>query len=161
MADNVWEKIKAEYLAGGVSQRILAEKYKVSPSALKRVAAKENWRALRDKTRRKADEKITSAISKKQARRAERLTDAADKLLVKLEGMIDDLTADEIQLDRYAIKQITGGMRDIMTIFGVKSPLDTEEQKARIKKLKKEASEEKTDNKLTVVFGSDAEEFAD
>jgi hypothetical protein len=48
-----------------------------------------------------------------------------------------------------------------MTIFGVKSPLDTEEQKARIKKLKKEASEEKTDNKLTVVFGSDAEEFAD
>ncbi len=159
MADNVLEKIKAEYLEGGVSQRELAEKYGISQSAIKRIASKEKWSSLRAKTQEKANQKITSAISRKQARRAERVTKVADKLLDKLEKIVDELSANDILLDRYAVKQITGGLKDYAAIVGIKSELDVKEQQARIEKLKKDAKEEKTDYLINVVIGSDAEEY--
>ena len=38
-----WDKIKAEYIAGGTSYRKLAKKYEVSFDILKNVAVKEGW----------------------------------------------------------------------------------------------------------------------
>ena len=53
-----WKRIKAEYIAGGTSYRKLAEKYKVSFSTLRKVAAKEQWTELRNIAGAKRDTEL-------------------------------------------------------------------------------------------------------
>lgn len=97
----VWNKIKAEYIAGGTSYRKLAEKYGVSFSTLRKVAAKEHWADLKDKTRAKADTKIVEILSDKSADKMTRVLDLTDKLLNKLERAIEEL---DIQLYKDVVK---------------------------------------------------------
>ncbi len=100
-----WNKIKAEYIAGGTSYRKLAEKYGVSPSTLRKVAAKEQWTELRNKARTKRDSKLVDAIGNKEAKKAvdklARVSDLTDKLLDKLEQAIEEL---DIQLYKDVVK---------------------------------------------------------
>lgn len=94
-----WKRIKAEYIAGGTSYRKLAEKYNVSFSTLRKVAAKEQWTELRNKAGAKRDTKIVDSVSKQEAQKAvdklARVSDLTDKLLDKLEQAIEEL---DIQL---------------------------------------------------------------
>ena len=64
----VWQKIKAEYIAGGTSYRKLAEKYKVSRTTLERKAKDEKWSELRRQAEAKAEAKIINAVSEKSAK---------------------------------------------------------------------------------------------
>ncbi len=65
MAD--WRKIKREYIVGDISQRALAEKYRVSRSTLGQRATTEQWFKLRQehraKVETKADQKAVEKIS--------------------------------------------------------------------------------------------------
>ena len=94
-----WKRIKAEYIAGGTSYRKLAEKYNVSFSTLRKVAAKEQWTELRNKAGAIRDTKIIDSVSEKEAQKAidklSRVSDLTDKLLDKLEQAIEEL---DIQL---------------------------------------------------------------
>lgn len=82
-----WEALRAEYVAGGISQRALAEKHGVSYSALKRRAAGEGWTALRDG--RAGD--IAGGESDAQiALRVRR------RMLMKLERMAEDMPAEAV-----------------------------------------------------------------
>lgn len=137
-----WSKVKKEYLKGNTSYRKLAEKYGVSFSTLQKVAAKENWAELRKKTEEKAATKIVEALSDKEADRARRLLSLSDRLLDRIEQMVEELTTAEVVMDRTCLKQITGALLDLQKIQGSKDALDIEEQRARIAKLKKEAEDE-------------------
>ena len=94
-----WKRIKAEYIAGGTSYRKLAEKYGVSFSTLRKVAAKEQWTELRNRAGAKRDTKIIDSVSEKEAQKAidklARVSDLTDMLLDKLEQAIAEL---DIQL---------------------------------------------------------------
>jgi transposase len=96
-----WKKIKAEYIAGGTSYRQLAEKYGVSFSTLRKVAAKENWTDLRNKCGTKSDTKIIERLSDKSVDKMSRVLDITDKLLDKLEQAIEEL---DIQLYKSVVK---------------------------------------------------------
>ena len=100
-----WKKIKAEYIAGGTSYRKLAEKYGVSFSTLRKVAAKEQWTELRNKAGAKRDTEIINSVGEKEAKKAidklKRVSDLTDKLLDKLEQAIDEL---DIQLYKDVVK---------------------------------------------------------
>ena len=65
-------------------------------------------------------------------------------------------------IDRAGLKAITSALRDIKEVQMLRTELDRQEQEARIAKLRKEAAEEQTDNKLEVVFigGGDLEEWS-
>ena len=52
-------------------------------------------------------------------------------------------------------------MKYLKECRGVKSEADMREQEARIKKLQKEAQEEAQDKSITIVFGSEAEDFSE
>jgi hypothetical protein len=147
-----FSKLKKEYLKGGTSYRKLCKKYNVPLSTLKAVAAKEGWVELRDQTKARTDTKIVESISDGEADRAKRLLTASDKLLERIEGLIEELTTGEVLLDRTALKQITGALKDIKDIQGIKSPLEIEEQKARIAKLRKEAEDEDRTNEIAIVI---------
>ena len=149
-----WKKIKAEYIAGGTSYRKLAEKYKVSFNTLKTHAIEEEWYKLRQQANNKATTKMVETISTKEAEKAVDIIDVADKLLEKI-GTLAEMVA-----DADSIKKLTSAIKDLKDIKGIKSDADICEQEARIAKLQKEAQEEEKDNGVTIVIGSDAEEYS-
>lgn len=156
-----WSKIKKEYLKGKISYRELAEKYNVPFGTLRKVAAKEKWKDLRDKTRAKTDMKTIEIISDGEADRAKRLMSVTDKLLDRIEGLVEEFTAGEVLLDKTTLKQLTGALKDIKDIQGIKSPADAEEQKARIAKLRKEAEDEDRVNEIVVCIEGGEESWAE
>lgn len=147
-----FSKLKKEYLKGGISYRKLAEKYDVPLSTLKTVAGKEGWVELREQTKTKTDLKTIEIISDGEAERARRLLSASDRLLDRIEEIIEELTTAEVLMDRTTLKQITGAMLDIQKIQGSKDALDIEEQRARIAKLRKEAEDEEKTNEIGIVI---------
>ena len=150
-----WNKIKAEYIAGGTSYRKLAEKYGVSFNTLKTHAVEEQWCKLRQQKDKKATTKMLETISDKEARKATDIVDVADKLLGKIYEILDaDVT------NAQSIKSLTSALKDLKEIKGYKSDADIREQEARIAKLQKEAQEEAQDKDITIVFGSDTEDYS-
>ena len=63
-------------------------------------------------------------------------------------------------VDRSGLKAIASSLRDIKEIQMLKTELDKQEQEARIAKLQKEAQEEAQDKEITIVFGSDTEDYS-
>lgn len=147
-----WKKIKAEYIAGGTSYRMLAEKHNVSFNQLAKVAAKEKWNKLRQKAGEKAAMKIVEIESDKQAERMKRLLTVSDKLLIAVEEAVDKFQAKELILDRAALKSLSGTIKDIKDIQNIKTQLDIEEQKARIAILKKQAETEDVASAIAVTI---------
>lgn len=157
-----WKKLRAEYIAGGISYRKLAEKYNVSFHTLRKQAAKEGWKELRDKTTAKTVTKIIEMESDKQADRMKRLLTVSDKLLQAVEDAVDAFQVGELQLDKGALKSLSGTIKDIKEIQNIKSQLDIEEQKARIAILKKQAEAEDTaSNDIRVVISTELEEYSE
>lgn len=150
-----WEKIKAEYIAGGTSYRKLCEKYGVPFGTLKEHARKEKWRELKEKAREKADTKFAVLIGEKQAARSAKINDVADKLLDKISKTLDETDV----LDSQSIKHFTSALKDIKDIKGIKTELDIKEQEARIDKLRKDAEEENKDKTVTVVLEGDIDKY--
>lgn len=153
-----WKKLKTEYIAGGTSYRKLAEKYDVPFGTLRKIAAKEKWTDLRSKTIAKADTKIIESVSNKQADKAKKILDVADKLLDKISATIDQMDV----IDSQSIKHFTSALKDLKDIKGIKSEVDLREQEARIAKLQKDAeSEEKDNNEIKVVIESSLEKYSE
>lgn len=149
-----YKKIKVEYIAGGTSYRKLAEKYGVSFSTLRKVAAKEQWTELRNKAGAKADTKLVDVVSDKEASKANKIIDVADKLLGKISEMLE-----EGVYNTQSIKNLTSALKDLKEIKGFKSELDLQEQMARIAKLQREAEkEDNTETEIKVTFGAEDKE---
>ena len=154
-----WKKIKAEYIGGSVSYRKLAEKYGVSSSAVYRRMRSEKWTDLRMQSESKANAKIVEKEAEKAARKASRIDTAADILL---ETIIRNLHSGEFAMNPQGVKQLTGALKDLKDIKGMKSEADMREQEARIRKLEKDAMEEqKADNRIEIVFDSDLEMYSE
>ena len=150
-----WNKIKAEYIAGGTSYRKLAEKYGVPFGTLRRVAEREEWTQKRTQVAHKADTKIIDSVSQKEAKKATDITDVADKLLGKIYELLDM----DAPYNTQNIKNLTSALKDLKEIKGFKSEADMREQEARIAKLQKEAQEDSnTLTEINVTFGSNDSE---
>ena len=149
-----WQKIKAEYIAGGTSLRKLSDKYGVSFSTIQKKSMEEKWGDLRKKSGRKTEEKIIEAVSSQEADKATNIIDVADKLIGKICELLDaDVT------NAQSIKSLTSALKDLKEIKGYKSEADMREQEARIAKLQKEAQEDdSTLTEIKVTFGSDDSE---
>lgn len=154
-----WKKLKAEYIKGGTSYRKLAEKHNVSFHTLRKQAAKENWKALRDEVTAKSVTKIIEIESDNQAERMKRLLTVSDKLLLAVEDAVEKFQAGELMLDKGALKSLSGTIKDIKDIQNIKTQLDIEEQKARIAILKKQAeSDTNGSTEVSITFGVDEEQ---
>lgn len=138
-----WNKLKAEYIAGGTSYRRLAEKYKVSFNTLKTIAIREKWSKLKQQADNEATTKMVDSIAEDMSKNAVKINDVADKLLDKIITLLDEVDG----VDSQIIKQLTSSLKDIKDIKGVKSDIDLKEQNARIDKLRKEIETEQTDDR--------------
>ena len=134
-----WNKLKAEYIAGGTSYRKLAAKYNVSFNTLTGVAIREGWANLRKQAQNKSTTKMVNSISEDIAKKSTKINDVADKLLNKISDLLDDFEG----LDTQNIKHLTSSLKDLKDIKGIKSDIDLREQEARIDKLRKEIESDK------------------
>lgn len=151
-----WEKIKAEYIAGGTSYRKLAEKHGVPFSTLKRVAVKENWTELREKAREKADTVLANSVGKKNGKKRIKILDVADKLLERMSDMLERPSI----MTPQNLKYFTSALKDLKEIKGEMSAMDKREQKARLAKLEKDIEANTQQQTITVTIQGDAEDYS-
>jgi hypothetical protein len=80
-------------------------------------------------------------------------------LLLVVEDAVNKFRAEELLLDRTALKSLSGTIKDIKDIQSLKTSLDIEEQKARIAILKKQAEADTSGStEVSVTFGIDEEQ---
>ena len=155
MAD--WQAIKTEYITTDTSYRKLAQKYGVSATQICNVGRDEKWVEQREQFLSKTTAKTLEKISQQEANRAAKIHSVADKLLLKIEAIVE---SDEL-LDTKGIRALTAAVKDLKEIQSVRSELDKQEQEARIANLRKQADKE-DDNKepIQVIIGGDLTEYS-
>ena len=130
-----WRKIKAEYIAGGISQRKIAAKYDVPFGTLQKRARVEKWNTKRQKAEDATVEKVTQKTVEEVADNAVMLQKIKAKLLAKLDSMVDaypDANAAEIK-HKTKSTEIIYRMRDIAAVYAaledktVKASVDIED----------------------------------
>ena len=114
-----WRKIKAEYIAGGISQRKIAAKYDVPFGTLQKRARVEKWNTKRQKAEDATVEKVTQKTVEEVADNAVTLERIKTKLLAKLEGMVDSYPATQAAEVRFKTKAVDTiyRMKDIAAIY--------------------------------------------
>ena len=157
MAD--WQAIKTEYITTDTSYRKLAQKYGVSTTQICNVGRDEKWVEQREQYLNKTTAKTLEKISQQEANRAAKIHSVADKLLQKIEAMVD--AAEPENMPAKAIRALTAAVKDLKEIQSIKSALDEQEQKARIANLQMQANKE-YDNKepIQVIIGGDLSEYS-
>lgn len=151
-----WNKIKAEYIAGGTSYRKLAKKYDVPFSNLKNVAIKEQWTQLREQAKNKTDTDLVKNIGKQNAKIDEKYYSLVDKLMKKAEETIENTPVWSVN----ALKEMSTALKNLKECKGVKSDIDLREQEARIRNLEKQAEAEEKDNEIKVTIECDIEKYS-
>jgi hypothetical protein len=151
-----WNRIKAEYIAGGTSYRKLCSKYGVPFTTLTRVAKKEKWTQLRQQAQDKADTIFVNDVANKTAKIDEKYFKIVDELLSKAESLIM-FTSD---WSVTGIKEMATALKYLKECKGVKSDADMREQEARIRNLEKQAESEQKDTGVTVIISDGAEDYS-
>lgn len=153
-----WESMKIEYITTeNSSYRKLSKKYGIGYQSICQRSREEGWIAQREQYRNETTTKIIDAISDQEVDRATKLYNVADKLLDKVEVMVDRINP----YDAKALRAITAALKDLKEIKGIRSSLDEREQEARIANLRKLA--DKDDNKtddIRITFAEELEEYS-
>ena len=132
-----WRKIKAEYIAGGISQRALAEKHGVPLPTLARRAKKEKWTTKRKAADNKTVEKVSEKTAEIVADNAVLLEKIKTGLLKKLEGMLEaypDTNAAEVK-HKTKSTEVIYRMKDIAAIYAALEDKTAKGQSADIEDL--------------------------
>ena len=155
MAD--WQAIKTEYITTDTSYRKLSQKYGVGYQAICHRSQDEGWIVMREQHKNNTTTKTLEQISQQQADRAAKVLTVADKLLLKIEALVD--CPGMVPKD---VRSLVAAASDLKErIYCIKSDLDEQEQRARIANLQKQA--DKTDDKkepIQVILGDGLMEYS-
>jgi hypothetical protein len=157
VSEEVWEKMRLEYISTDISLRGLEKKYGVPFSAIRKRYEREKWMDQRTDVDSQRTQKSIDLVSTHQAKECVKAFLVANKLLDKIEKAVDAIE----DADTGSIKQLTGAIKDLKEIGVFRADLDRQEQMARIKKLQKDAEEEQKDATITVVFEDSMDEYGD
>lgn len=155
-----WNVIKAEYIAGGTSYRKLAAKYGVSKTTLEQRAKKEDWIGLRRQTQDKTATKMTEVVSELNAKDAEEAARLINESSLNMLRQIAEDTARGNVNDKY-FPVYARALGQLKEVLGIKTPLELEEQKARIDNLRRQADQnEVTDTVIEFEFVGETEDYS-
>lgn len=153
-----WQAIKTEYITTNIGYRKLAQKHGVNYRTLADRGKAEKWVDERTQYRDKTQSEMLDAASEQAVDRATKILKVADKLLDKIEAVVD--AVDALDMSPKSIRALTAAVKDLKEIQGVKSDLDKQEQEARIANLRKQAEKDgDTANELEVIFAAGPEEW--
>lgn len=132
MAD--WQAIKTEYITTDTSYRKLAQKYGIGYQAICHRSQEEGWIAMREQHKNNTTTKTLEKISQQEANRAAKIHSVADKLLLKIETLVD-----RPGMMPKDVRALVAAVKDLKEIQSVKSDLDKKEQEARIAALRQKS----------------------
>lgn len=115
-----WRKIKAEYIAGGISQRKLAEKYGIAWGTLRKRANLEKWNTKRKNAEKKAEQKVEQKTAEIVADNATLCEQIKTKLLQKLAVLVDQFPekgAGELRRKEADGTELIYRMKDIAAVY--------------------------------------------
>ena len=144
-----WLKIETEYITTDTSYKKLAEKYGVNVTSIAKRASAGKWVEKRKQYAIKKQSKTLEKICQQEAQRAAKINSVADKLLLKIEAMVDD----EKCISEKGIRALTAAVRDLKEIQRFRTDLDRQEQEARIANLRKQADPEQKETATLIVEG--------
>ena len=153
--DKIVQRIKNEYIAGRGSQKALAEKYGVSVKQIQKIAGRERWTELRGSAAEKAEKNMVEVVAAHNARTDDDFFALVDQL-IELTGMSMRAASAQGVPSAAALDHYANAIGTIQKIRGIKSSLDTEEQKARIEKLRKEIESGKDNEGIIIDLGGAA-----
>ena len=157
-----WQKIKTEYISNAnISTRQLAAKYGISYSALCQRCAREKWVEARKQKQSILDEKVIERAAEREADRAAATYDAADMALETITALLQkDVDTDTISVAD--LKTITGALKDIKYVLGIRNETEKAIQEERLEALRREKKreEQQDDKTVTLVFKGMTDEEA-
>lgn len=154
MAD--WKRIEAEYITTETSYRKLAQKYGLNQATIAQRAKAEDWVGKRKRQASTTQAKIIGAVEGQKVNRAVRLQRVADKLLDKVEQILDEPGG----VASGSLRNISATLRDIKEIQMIRPELDVKEQEARIANLQKQAEKDERNTSVTVTLEGELAEYA-
>ena len=120
-----WAAIRQDYLLTEASQRDLAKKYGVSKSLIAKKAKEEDWKGKRGQFMDKVGNEVIEATKEIAVNRALAICESADKLLVKVNQLLDL----EDALSPRDLKSLSSTLLDLKMIHGVKTESEKGEEK--------------------------------
>lgn len=177
-----WDAIKTEYVTSDISQRKLAEKYKLDLKSIERHCKEEQWVNARKECKAKVMAKTTAKFinkeSTKRANKLESLLESSYKLADEIQKTLDDPD----QFNRYmvqyghgkdfdteeriygkkdirAMRELTQTIRNLEGIIRSinNQPTEAEAQRLRIEKERweKEKADASTAHEVKITFDTD------
>ena len=157
-----WQKIKTEYISNAnISTRQLAAKYGISYSALCQRCAREKWVEARKQKQSILDAKVIERAAEREAERAAATYDAADIALETVTALLQkDVDTDTISVAD--LKTITGALKDIKYVLGIRNETEKAIQEERLEALRREKKweEQQDDKTVTLVLKGMTDEEA-
>ena len=154
-----WLAVKTEYVTTAIGYRELSKKYGIRYKTMADRAKAEGWVDARHQYREKALTAAENAMAEQHAVRAVKFQGVADRLLAKIEAIVD--AEDAQTMTPKDIRALTAAMGDLKDIMDIRSKLDSREQEARIANLERQArADGDKDQEVTVRLLDGLEEFA-
>lgn len=138
-----WAKIKAEYIAGGISQRKLAAKYRIPFSTLRDRANVEKWTAEREYSRNKIVAKAVQKTADAAASNAAKSEKARGILIDQLIKAIENMPENG---GTYARRYIGDGNKKVTVDY------DLLDMVTALEKLSRDDND-KTGDQVTIIWG--------
>ena len=132
-----WLAVKTEYVTTAIGYRELSKKHRVRYKTLADRAKAEGWVEARNQYREKAITAAENAMAEQHAVRAVKFQGVADRLLAKIEAIVD--AEDAQTMSPKDIRALTAAMGDLKEIMDIRSKADAREQEARIANLERQA----------------------
>ena len=123
--------MRAEYIAGGIGQRALAEKHGVKYGELRRRAGEEKWTALRDG-------RIPNGESPEDASDTEIALRVRRQMLIKMEKMAEAMPTDAVTerksqddsaVSMFKLRDLTAAFKEVTGDLGLE---DEEKEPVRV-----------------------------
>lgn len=148
-----WTQIEAEYIAGDMSIRELAQRLGVSYSTLSKMASRGSWTAKRKKMRQKVAKKALAGAQARYEKKLNKLINATERAMdtalktledneqfrrwIVTEGKGDGISRVEERVfnktDTKALRDLTGVLRDLTVLardfYGLPAPAQSVSQK--------------------------------
>ena len=135
-----WLAVKTEYVTTAIGYRELSKKHRIRYKTLADRAKAEGWVDARHQYREKAITAAENAMAEQHAVRAVKFQGVADRLLAKIEAIVD--AEDARTMTPKDIRALTAAMGDLKEIMDIRSKADAREQEARIANLERQARAE-------------------
>ena len=180
MAATNWKKIKAEYIAGGISYRVLAEKYGLKHDALRKRGEREKWGQERANAKERVSQEIAEQIKKTATKKAEIIVDelevarytalvfqdALNSLATMLEMNPESQNLRNVESLANAINKNVDSLMKTCRLLSVaeERKLEIEERKLKLEEEKFRAAQEAKENgmgeQIQVVLDDELEEYS-